>query len=279
MKVFGPKSIKHYVGEYIRSKASALRGKVVIDIPAGNGVSSAILFETGADVRPMDLFPELFTAPGITCLKADLSKTIPLGDGEADAVLCQEGIEHLSDQLHAFREFNRVLKPGGELIITTPNYSNLKSRLSYLLAESEYAGKLMPPNEIDSIWFSGPGNNEVYFGHIFLLGVQRLRLMAKLTGFEIDAVIPVRLGMTSLILFPIIYPFIILVNLYGYLRAVKKSTARPEAKKIYREQLRYSVSSQILLDQHLFITFRKQRLSQEAIKNLRPREREKDFIT
>lgn len=45
---------------------------------------------------------------------------IPVDDGSFDAVLCTEVLEHVPDPLAALREFYRVLKRGGELILTAP---------------------------------------------------------------------------------------------------------------------------------------------------------------
>jgi 2-polyprenyl-3-methyl-5-hydroxy-6-metoxy-1,4-benzoquinol methylase len=39
-----------------------------------------------------------------------------------DTVISCETIEHLTDPVGALREFHRVLKPGGRVILTTPNY-------------------------------------------------------------------------------------------------------------------------------------------------------------
>lgn len=46
--------------------------------------------------------------------------TIPAEDASFDAILCSEVFEHLPDPLQALREFSRLLKPGGKLIITAP---------------------------------------------------------------------------------------------------------------------------------------------------------------
>ena len=45
---------------------------------------------------------------------------IPLPDATFDAILCSEVFEHIPDPLKALDEFGRLLKPGGQLIITAP---------------------------------------------------------------------------------------------------------------------------------------------------------------
>ena len=46
--------------------------------------------------------------------------SIPVPDGSFDVVLCTEVLEHIPDPLAAIREFARVLKPGGTLLLTAP---------------------------------------------------------------------------------------------------------------------------------------------------------------
>ncbi len=45
---------------------------------------------------------------------------IPVDDKSFDAILCSEVFEHLPNALEAMREFARILKPNGILIITAP---------------------------------------------------------------------------------------------------------------------------------------------------------------
>jgi glycosyltransferase involved in cell wall biosynthesis/SAM-dependent methyltransferase len=60
--------------------------------------------------------------------------TYPYEDAQFDTVLCCELIEHLfEDPMHMMSEINRILKPGGHLVITTPNIGSLRSVSAILL--------------------------------------------------------------------------------------------------------------------------------------------------
>lgn len=52
-------------------------------------------------------------------LVSDIS-SIPAPDTSFDAILCTEVFEHLAEPLLALKEFARLLRPGGELILTAP---------------------------------------------------------------------------------------------------------------------------------------------------------------
>lgn len=46
--------------------------------------------------------------------------SIPRPDGSFDAIMCTEVLEHLPDPVAALSELNRLLKPGGYLLLTAP---------------------------------------------------------------------------------------------------------------------------------------------------------------
>jgi ubiquinone/menaquinone biosynthesis C-methylase UbiE len=258
--VNNPKSPKYPVKRFFWSIKPEMKAKIVIDIPAGNGVTTEILMELDAKVEPFDLFPEYFMLKNIECKRADIMEKIPVADNYADWVVCQEGIEHFSDQLKAFKEFSRILKIEGKLLITTPSYSNLSAKLSYLLFESETL-KQMPPNEIDDIWMSDKAiTEELYHGHIFLLGVQKLRILAKLAGFRIKEIRYIRISKSSLFLFPFFYPFIFVSSYLRYFRNLRKhkEIAMQSKKDVYKEQLKINIDPRTLLNHHTFIVFEKE---------------------
>ena len=61
---------------------------------------------------------------------------LPYADGSFDRALCLDVLEHLAfpDQALALAELYRVVRPGGELLISVPNLAHLQSRIHFLLA-------------------------------------------------------------------------------------------------------------------------------------------------
>jgi SAM-dependent methyltransferase len=239
--------------------------RVVIDLPAGSGETSRYLKEQGFEVLPFDLFPEFFSVPGLECKFCDITQGIPVADETANLIICQEGIEHFSDQVAAMKELSRVLKTGGTLVLTTPNYSSLKAKVSYLLNESEKYNRMMSLNEYDSIWYNRDNNENQYFGHMFLIGITKLRLLGKIAGFEIQKIHFSEFKSSNFLLFVIFYPFILVSSLLSYSKNVRK---KPYAKASYKEILKLNINPKILVDGSLIVEFKKTSSVQEAKKAL-----------
>jgi SAM-dependent methyltransferase len=60
---------------------------------------------------------------------------LPFPDASFDRALCLDVLEHLAyeDQPRALSEIFRVLRPGGELLVSVPNLAHLQSRIQFLL--------------------------------------------------------------------------------------------------------------------------------------------------
>jgi len=69
---------------------------------------------------------EQFTC-GIELFNAE-KDCFPYADGYFSTVLCCELVEHLTeDPMHMMAEINRILRPGGHLVLTTPNIGSLRA--------------------------------------------------------------------------------------------------------------------------------------------------------
>lgn len=266
MIFFGSKDIKKRVEAVLHEKRTFLAsGPQVLDLPCGNGYSLKILKELCEDCTGADLFPELVMSDHTEIVAATLGEPLPFADQSFDLILCQEGIEHVGNQNQVFDEFSRILKPNGLLLMTTPNYSNLRSRLSYLLTESEMYSKLMPPNVHDSVWLSEAADDRIYFGHVFLSGIQRLLLFARLSGFELKRHYKTRVNHSSLLLFILLYPLILLFSLKTYWQFVKKGGPR----SIGRETLSWMINPRVLIEGHLFLEWQKMKTHSEVHRELK----------
>ena len=82
-----------------------------------------------ADILPQP--PELNGST--TWIEADLNGPLPLNDRTVDAIISTEVIEHLENPRAVFREFARLIRPGGTLLLTTPNQESIRSLLSLLV--------------------------------------------------------------------------------------------------------------------------------------------------
>jgi adenine-specific DNA methylase len=71
-------SPKYHVKRFFENRKIDLKNKIVVDIPAGNGVTAEMLLNFGAQVKAFDLFPEYFMLDSVKCHFADVMKEIPL---------------------------------------------------------------------------------------------------------------------------------------------------------------------------------------------------------
>jgi SAM-dependent methyltransferase len=103
----------------------------VVDLGCGRGDAAAALHGTygsytGVDIVEYEGFPR---GAGISFLKANLEESLPLEDQAADLVVSIETIEHLENPRRFIREVVRLVRPGGRVVVTTPNQLSLASKL------------------------------------------------------------------------------------------------------------------------------------------------------
>ncbi|MEV0278938.1 methyltransferase domain-containing protein [Streptomyces sp. NPDC050610] len=101
---------------------------------------------------------------------------LPFASGVADAVLFSEVIEHLVDPDGALEEIRRVLRPGGHLLLSTPNLAAWYNRALLL------AGVQPVFSEVSLRQIHGrPGTQVV--GHLRLFTARALRELLTASGF------------------------------------------------------------------------------------------------
>jgi 2-polyprenyl-3-methyl-5-hydroxy-6-metoxy-1,4-benzoquinol methylase len=103
----------------------------VVDVGCGAGRLRAALGDRpsryiGVDAVRYDEFP-----PGAEFLLADLDRdAVPVDDATADVAVALETIEHLENPRRFLRELARITRPGGTIVISTPNQVSLLSLLT-----------------------------------------------------------------------------------------------------------------------------------------------------
>lgn len=78
---------------------------------------------------------------GFACLQS-IGERLPFADGSFDFTLLSEVVEHLEEPHLSIREASRVLRPGGRLLVTTPNYRSFWPIMEWTVDRLNMAPKM-----------------------------------------------------------------------------------------------------------------------------------------
>lgn len=104
-----------------------VKGKKILDVASGEGYGSYILSKYATSVVGVDISQDAVKHASDKYKNNNLSyvlgsaDALPLNANEFDVVVSFETIEHLIDHQAMLSEIKRVLKPGGILIISSPD--------------------------------------------------------------------------------------------------------------------------------------------------------------
>jgi len=162
-----------------------LPSTVLLD--AGCGADLPLLSRYGSKVSlgiGVDLCPPSVQANGhIRPIVGNLEE-LPLQAGSIDLVISRSVFEHIENPVRVFREINRVLRPKGKLIFTTPNkyyYSCLIARLTPESAKDYYFKRVFEELPYDHFPVYYRANTEKAF--------RKLSTAAK---FRLEKIEPIR---------------------------------------------------------------------------------------
>jgi 2-polyprenyl-3-methyl-5-hydroxy-6-metoxy-1,4-benzoquinol methylase len=189
-EIYGEVSHHGYAYAYENRRRETLRlltealspGARVLDVAAAQGNFSLALAELGFDVTWNDLRAEL---ADYVRLKYERGK-IDYAAGNAfelsfsslfDAVLITEVIEHVAHPDEFLAKAAALVRPGGYIVLTTPNGGYFKNRLPKF---SECAD----PTVFEAMQFKPNAD-----GHIFLLHEDEIAPLAKRAGLSVEKIV------------------------------------------------------------------------------------------
>jgi len=160
--------------------AAEKRGKL-LDVPAGSGALAGRLQRMGFDVSCCDIEPSLFAARDLKVQFGDMNKRLPYDAKDFDYIICLDGIEHTENPFNTIREFERILKSGGRLLLSIPNFLNIERRLRFLMRGT--FSKIPSHDSVRDIW---KGNFSM--AHLNSLGYPLLKFIMEHYGFRVIGV-------------------------------------------------------------------------------------------
>lgn len=210
--------------------------KKVLDIPSGAGAFTNRLLQQHIEVHSADI-ENIMMVENPNFRAADMNKRLPYEDNTFCAVVCIDGIEHIERPFDFVRECHRVLRDGGQLIISTPNIHALRSRWRWFL--TGHHNKCKSP--LDEV-------NVTPLHHINMISYTEIRYLLHSNGFKIEKTATNRIKPVSYLYTPLI-PLAYLQTLLVY----HKEEKNPDQRKRNKEILKSSFSPSLLFGETMIV--------------------------
>ena len=183
---------RHYDDEFganrlldtFRVFSDSYTGGPVLEIGSWPGDFAVCLKRLGFDISGVDIDPtraaDRFARERIRVERCDVERdALPFSDQSFEYIFLTEVIEHLyANPFHALAELRRVLRPGGRMLVSTPNLTRWENRILFALGR--------PLIFLDSPHEAFTTKAAVgHMGHLRLFSPPELRVMLTETGFRI----------------------------------------------------------------------------------------------
>lgn len=175
----------------------------------------------------------------------DLRNGLPYEDESFDIVLLVEVLEHISCHDDIIRELSRILKPGGILILTTPNVMRLNSRVHFLLTGYHKTKRRFIPFETQLA--------EAHKYHNFPIDFPVLYYFAKQNGLNLEALGHSKVKAYSRFLLALLW---LPVSIYSWYTLYVREHSGAQTKENLK-LLRWLCHPRILTEDNLALRFRK----------------------
>ena len=196
--------------------------KVILDLPCGEGAFSKRMRDRGADIFSADCL-NIIKIPNPQFSLVDMNERLPYPDATFDAVVCIDGIEHIERPFDFIKECRRITRPGGMLIISTPNLTALRSRWRYLLT-GLHQGEKSPLDE----------SQYTPYHHLSLVSFPDLRYRLHANGFRVAAVRTNRVKLISW-LYVVLAPLAYLVTVLAFIKEEKAAHVREQNREVVKQ--------------------------------------------
>ena len=127
----------------IESFAKNIKDKKVLDFGCGFGNYTSFFTHSKNSVIGLDIHDIRSKNHRDFTLKVYDGYDIPFKSNSFDIVVSFDVIEHIEHDLHSIKEMYRILKPGGQIFIATPNRHRLASLLKVIIGKKDLFPKVM----------------------------------------------------------------------------------------------------------------------------------------
>ena len=144
-------------------QAAALSGARVLDVGCGGGILSEAMAKRGAQVLGIDLSQAVLDVADLHALESKLQiqyRAIAAEElaaahaAEFDLVTCMEMLEHVPDPAAILGALARLVRPGGDIIVSTLNRKPLAFAVA--IVGAEYIARILPRGTHEYLKFIRP---------------------------------------------------------------------------------------------------------------------------